>query len=1254
MSATNDRAGNEVAQEKLMSEELQPDPESQPPSRTTSFKDVDSEVRKQHRAVSGWLSEVTLSIDKLIPESNELVKQRPEVLDIARDIKQAISHVQSHIVPGTHLAGSHRSKITYLDLVTELSVLKSKITQLRENCDAILSTPKYKSSPRWPRVKNRHWKTEVIEELQARLRDVARTLELLGASMTITAALEQKSLEKAQTLNSITEALRNSPPSQHIFPEGKSTLGQLANRSTGQLVLRKEQGRQIHDTILRIDQRFDKFHGPTMNDSNFARHQYFRSERLDGTCDWLIRTRKFWDEWLLGSYGTCKTLFCWGAPGVGKSTIASRVIDELARMKRVHAFYYLGDCGVNSVERLLLSLLTQIQVLNSEVVPANSAVHSSGFDSHYSLMGNDAAEIAAEMNVHASTKTDLVTNPLSTAELSRQASSHAPSFSSFHAQRRDTFKVLLDALFDVISGIDDTVFIVIDAWEKEKMEFGSERNFYALLGRIRIAGCRVFLTSRTTPNSTIPFEYIPLPVEESDIRGDIDSFIQIRMNDIFTEDLKFPTAPRFRTSIDSDPVKRFLGSFTLATLFLSYVRAVLSKSKESRSRVLFASMTKTSIRASIFGQLLIRPADFLGCLEPEGLMKGNIERLTRGPSSLQIKSTLVWLTFAVAPLPFEVLNLALEQISTPLQSSEPQPNPNVERQKEMDLLAILVQLDGLVVWDRGNHLIRLASDEVGKVAKSLWFSTYEPNITVPSTLGTSILGRICLYYIQYILAVQVEDTSLQSETTANELLQKYPFLSHAVLGWSTYCREFYNLMTARSRTQQEVSSPVILSAKSEKHDWAGDGANFTDTAEEDEEYGTHPTLKMDFLAVETPVNQSPDQSTYLDSLHHEVSARISKLIRDKPKLSMAILLAAYLNPTSSISHLDWEALYSWVMSTSELLMVSRLGLNDAVKGMLKSDSKHLSVGDEQGNTPLHEAAKYGFEDMVRTLLSAGASVVVRNKLSMTPAEYAIHYGQNQSFILIFEKMAALDVLGENSALMFKYCDCIVGNKGDQRRRLDLTLFHAIRTSTVVISRYLLKHGADPDGFNDEGTPILHHAIRYSGIESGDQFSFLPNSGPELLLLHGADPDIQSKDSKKESALHVAVRWGKLGTMRRLLKYGVDPRTKNSEGQPPLFAMFDEEAKFVNYNYRGIILDLVNRGADLNQPDDNNRRVLHLAAQNSLSNVIWLLIGLGAACDLRDAAGKVPLDYAKDTKDEKSMDLLQPFASKGALNFEYTQ
>ena len=64
-----------------------------------------------------------------------------------------------------------------------------------------------------------------------------------------------------------------------------------------------------------LDRQFNPSRDMSMNDSNLARHGYFHSKRLNGTCGLLFNS----EEWLLATQGSYKMLFCWGDPGVGKS-----------------------------------------------------------------------------------------------------------------------------------------------------------------------------------------------------------------------------------------------------------------------------------------------------------------------------------------------------------------------------------------------------------------------------------------------------------------------------------------------------------------------------------------------------------------------------------------------------------------------------------------------------------------------------------------------------------------------------------------------------------------------------------------------------------------------------------------------------------------------------------------------------------------------------------------------------------------------
>ncbi|KAI0970419.1 ankyrin repeat-containing domain protein [Xylaria arbuscula] len=876
---------------------------------------------------------------------------------------------------------------------------------------------------------------------------------------------------------------------------------------------------------------------------------------------------------------------------------------------------------MSSPERLVQSLLIQLKTFSS-TMPHDSSIYMSNYNSPISYSTKDtAADTIDEAHVHFSTEIGFgsyCTNNILPDSTGPSSSSVKPIVS---------FQDALEAIIEIISEINRDVFIVFDAWEAEKMERQRTPDYIDLLRTIRSAGCRLFLTSRGVaepkPDPSILFD-MSLPINEADIRDDVENLIQRQMSDMLMEYFRILMIPKFAISIEFDRLKNLLGSFDLATLFVSYMRSIVHKSIAFRPQTLLSLTSKAVVRASAPNPLLIQLAG-ISNFEPERLIRTSTEFFSTGLSSVQARSVLVWLTFAASPILFEDLGTAMRHISDEPQASRILPNLTITKQirdKESeyeDLRSILIQLDGLIVWDRGSQLTQLSSKEVGSAVKSLWFSAYQSKTILPSVSGLGILGRICIYCIQYILSVPLEDTSIRSEKAANELLQRHSFLSHAVLNWSRYCREFYVLMTDQTHTHEEVSNDL------------GNQAEFGQHGQDEErgdQYNAQFWLEIAGLRVDTLKHQSQDQNKYLKFLHDEVSARVSDLIEDKPKIFMAILLAVHSRPDLSSFNNSWEELHSWVTSMPELLMTSHLGLDNAVKDEVRKDPGRLYESDQRGNTALHLAARLGFEDVVCTLLSAGVSVKVLNHSGQTPALYAYKYGQTRAFALIFEKMVTDDVLDTASKLTYDYCDYIVGKQGDNQRSLNLSLFHAIEKSQIAIVRHLLDCGADPDAFNNDNTPVLHYAIQY-GEESKTKFSYMRSSCFDLLIRYGADPEIQSKDNKMESSLHVAVRWGKLGAIRWLLRYGVDPCQADSEGRSPLFAVFDRKEQISDSKCSEIVSLLVVKGADRNQSDYKGHRALLLAHQSGLPGVVQLLGGLGAYIDSPHAVAKERVEQATD-------------------------
>lgn len=50
----------------------------------------------------------------------------------------------------------------------------------------------------------------------------------------------------------------------------------------------------------------------------------------------------------------------------------------------------------------------------------------------------------------------------------------------------------------------------------------------------------------------------------------------------------------------------------------------------------------------------------------------------------------------------------------------------------------------------------------------------------------------------------------------------------------------------------------------------------------------------------------------------------------------------------------------------------------------------LDIGNEKGDTPLHIAARWGYQGIIETLLQNGASTEIQNRLKETPLKCALN------------------------------------------------------------------------------------------------------------------------------------------------------------------------------------------------------------------------------------------------------------------------
>ena len=133
------------------------------------------------------------------------------------------------------------------------------------------------------------------------------------------------------------------------------------------------------------------------------------------------------------------------------------------------------------------------------------------------------------------------------------------------------------------------------------------------------------------------------------------------------------------------------------------------------------------------------------------------------------------------------------------------------------------------------------------------------------------------------------------------------------------------------------------------------------------------------------------------------------------------------------------------------------------------------------------------------------------------------------------------------------------------------------------------------------------------------------SGVELLLAHGADPNIRG--TNKATALTFACLKHSGCTMDPsipvlLLSAGADPSVQNNEGSTALMIASC-------YGYKEGVSVLLNAGANVNIQNIFGATALHVATENGFLAISELLLESGAQSSLINSVGMTPLDYALD-------------------------
>ncbi len=361
-----------------------------------------------------------------------------------------------------------------------------------------------------------------------------------------------------------------------------------------------------------------------------------------------------------------------------------------------------------------------------------------------------------------------------------------------------------------------------------------------------------------------------------------------------------------------------------------------------------------------------------------------------------------------------------------------------------------------------------------------------------------------------------------------------------------------------------------------------------------------------------------------------IRGAIAEIRSGDPNHKAATLLQTAAAELSTSISLAGEASPSDTRSTSPVSPLADKGAD-------------INARDNNGSTPLIEAASDGNKDLVESLLAKGADVNARDKSGCTPLMWAAIEGHRDvAEVLIAHKadVNATSPCGQtalNSAAMNGHKDVaevLLAHHADLEAKAQdgqTALDWAVNSGRLEMVEFLLAQGADVNARANDGSTPLHLA---EVAHNYDVATYLRQHGgqePAGSVVSSASYGT-SDASTDPASLQVAARAGDLQKVKTLLQG--DPTLLSRQYDFDLTPLISAAAN----GHKDVVEFLLANHADINAADSFGLTALSHAVQQDNKEMAELLLANKADINARGKNGETPL-YAAFFIWHKDMALL---------------